>query len=220
MPPTADLILGADGFTSDAPVPVSAGRFVWNVLAEYLADNATATPARIFLAEPSETNITTRGNRIAGPAFEIIRADANDNNNVNNNNMTSSAIGNSDAGANPIAIALPVTLGVLMLCFLGFCVWFKRRQPDFGRGLFALFDRCGARRERGGGMGMAENGVGAVEGKGYGVGRGRSQRLRGQDIKVINTDLQGLRMNAMAMYGDQDRNVFREEMRRQERVRF
>ncbi|KAK3353318.1 hypothetical protein B0T25DRAFT_607531 [Lasiosphaeria hispida] len=168
--PAANLLGGADGFTSEL-INVSAGRFTWNILNDYLAAGFAATSARIFLEEPSLTNETTRG-----------------------------PVG---VGANPIAIVLPVVFGVLTLLLLGGCVWFRRKHPDFGRGWFT-FRRGG--RWRGGG--------------GYGVGRSKGQRLRGQDIKVINTDMNGLRMNAMAMNADRDRNIFREEMRRQERARF
>lgn len=64
---------------------------------------------------------------------------------------------------------------------------------------------------------------------GYGQGRSQRQRmgggggggLRGKDIKVVTTDIQGLRMNAVNMMAGQNqqqgRNVFREEVRRQER---
>lgn len=55
---------------------------------------------------------------------------------------------------------------------------------------------------------------------GFTAGRSKSQRIRHQDIKVVTTDMNGLRMNAMAMNGDRDRNVFREEMKRQDRGRF
>ena len=84
-------------------------------------------------------------------------------------------------------------------------MWFKRRNPDFFRGMFAFARRRGGSSRRGAGR--------------FGLGRSKS-RLRGDDIKVVTTDMNGLRMNAMAMNGGQDRNVFREEMRRQERARY
>lgn len=216
LPTTSGTTLGTDGFTS-ALIPTSIGRFTWNVLPSYLAAGAVSTQARIFLAEPSETNVTTRGNRIPGPRFELVTANGTPNNLNNNggNNRGGSTAGNGvnnvSTGANPVAIALPVVFGVLTLCFLGFCVWFKRRHPDFLRDVFAFRRRRWPKQRGGNGSGGAGR---------FGFGRSKSQRLRGEDIKVINTDMNGLRMNAMAMNGDRDRNVFREEMRRQERARY
>jgi hypothetical protein len=63
--------------------------------------------------------------------------------------------------------------------------------------------------------------MGGGGGRGYGIGRSRSQRVRGQDIKVVTTDIAGLRMNAMAMNGERGgSNVFRDEVRRQDKMRF
>ncbi|KAK0620123.1 hypothetical protein B0T14DRAFT_224262 [Immersiella caudata] len=207
IPTVSGQTAGIDGFTSEL-VPTSNGRFTWSVLPSYLHSSTLATTARIFLAEPSETNVTTRGNRIPGPRVEIVSASVLNNNNNNNNNQNGANRNNQQqplaTGSNPIAIALPIVFGILTLCFLGFCVWFKRRNPDFFRGMFAFARRRGGSR-RGGGR--------------FGLGRSKS-RLRGDDIKVVTTDMNGLRMNAMAMNGGQDRNVFREEMRRQDRARY
>jgi len=191
---------GRDGFTSDL-VATSLGRFTWTILPEYLADGFASVPAVLFLAEPSETNVTTRGNRIPGPRVELVSGTGQP---LANNPSSSNRNNNVSTGANPVAIALPVVFGVLTLCFLGFCVWFKRRHPDFVRNLFSFRRRPSWPRPRG-----------------FGIGRSKSQRLRGEDIKVINTDMNGLRMNAMAMNGalnaERDRNLFREELRRQDR---
>ncbi|KAK0715104.1 hypothetical protein B0H67DRAFT_644892 [Lasiosphaeris hirsuta] len=202
--PSANLLGGADGFTSEL-INVSTGRFTWNILADYLAAGFASTPARIFLEEPSLTNETTRGLRTVGPRVELVSSTGRPLRDPPPPPPPAGSVDNGPVGvgANPIAIVLPVVFGVLTLVLLGGCVWFRRRHPDFGRGWFT-FRRGG--RWRGG--------------AGYGVGRSKSQRVRGQDIKVINTDINGLRMNAMAMNGDRDRNIFREEMRRQERFRF
>ncbi|KAK5658366.1 hypothetical protein OQA88_2342 [Cercophora sp. LCS_1] len=206
---------GQDGFTSEL-IPTSIGRFTWNVLPDYLAQGFISAPARMFLAEPSEINITTRGGRNPGPFIQIVASNNNNaqppaqggnrGGNINNGNNNNN--NNAATGANPVAIALPIVFGILTLCSLGFCVWFKRRNPDFLRNMFAFRRRrYNPRTERSGGR------------FGLGLGRSRSQ-IRGQDIKVVTTDMNGLRMNAMAMNGGQDRNVFREELRRQDRTRF
>ncbi|KAK0641345.1 hypothetical protein B0T16DRAFT_380051 [Cercophora newfieldiana] len=211
LPANSGQTLGIDGFTSEL-IPTSAGRFTWSVLPSYLHSSTLATTARLFLAEPSETNVTTRGNRISGPRVEIVSSTIGNNNNLNNNNGNNRGANQQQTpasnGTNPIAIALPITFGILTLCFLGFCVWFKRRHPDFFRGMFAFNRRRFGRRGGNSGGGR------------FGFGRSKSTRLRGDDIKVVTTDMNGLRMNAMAMNGGQDRNVFREEMRRQERARY
>lgn len=190
------------------------------------------TQARLFLGEPSEINITTRGNRIPGPRVELLPSGntnsfvgGNSNNNGGNiaNPGTASGNNNDPAAAplsNPIAIALPITFGILTLCFLGFCVWFRRRHPDFGRGFVQVcLGRRWRRRQRWPRQGPSGGAVGGAAG-GFTAGRSKSQRIRHQDIKVVTTDMNGLRMNAMAMNGDRDRNVFREEMKRQDRGRF
>jgi len=223
LPANAGQTSGIDGFTSEL-IPTSTGRFAWSVLPSYLHSAAFSTQARFFLAEPSEINITTRGNRIVGPRVEIISTTAgnnNNNNNANGNNRNGNPAGQSNVatGSNPVAIALPIVFGVLTLLFLGFCVWFKRRHPDFFRGFMSRFRRrLPARRVVAPPLGGNVGGAGR-----FGLpGRSKSKisRLRGEDIKVVTTDMNGLRMNAMAMNGDRDRNVFREEMRRQERARF
>ncbi|KAK1752235.1 hypothetical protein QBC47DRAFT_405439 [Echria macrotheca] len=198
---------GQDGFTSDL-IPTNVGRFTWNVLPEYLAPGFAAVPAALFLAEPSLTNITTRGNRIPGPRVELVSGTGQPLTDAPN----SDSANNVSTGANPVAIILPVVFGVLTLCSLGLFVWVKRRYPDFWTNLMSFrFRRWPAGRGGGGGRGGM-------------FGRSKSQKLRGQDIKVINTDMNGLRMNAMAMNGalnaERDRNVFREELRRQDKSRY
>jgi len=208
LPANSGQTLGIDGFTSEL-IPTSTGRFSWVILPSYLHSSTLATTARIFLAEPSETNVTTRGNRIPGPRVEIVSTTAN--NNINGNNRGANQQQNAaSTGSNPIAIALPIVFGVLTLCFLGFCVWLKRRHPDFFRRIFT-FGR--------GRIGWRGGNSGKSRGR-FGLGRSKSSRIRGDDIKVVTTDMNGLRMNAMAMNGGQGRNVFREEMRRQDSARY
>jgi hypothetical protein len=200
VPDTTNLAGGGqEGFTSDL-IPTNVGRFTWNVLPEYLAPGFAAVPATLFLAEPSLTNITTRGNRIPGPRIELVSGTGQPLTDAPNGSAN-----NVSTGANPVAIILPVVFGVLTLCSLGLFVWVKRRYPDFWRNFLSFRFR-------------------RWPGRGGKFGRSKSQKLRGQDIKVINTDMNGLRMNAMAMNGalnaERDRNVFREELRRQDKSRY
>ncbi|KAK3294484.1 uncharacterized protein B0H64DRAFT_463401 [Chaetomium fimeti] len=248
----ADFALTANGppetagFTS-SPLDPNTGTFPWTILATYLPPDSTTTTATLSLAAPLSHAPTTNGTfvrigaatiRFPGPRVHILRSTTTSNNNTT---TTPSAITDTNAplttttttttptpqpapsqAPNPLAIALPVTLGLLTALAMVLYAVLKRHRPDLlarGRrrpGCLSCWGVCRRRREEGG---------------------GRRVRLKGRavEIRVVKTDLEGLRGNAVRMMGGSanggggggtnggdgvgEGNVFREEVRRQELVR-
>ncbi|KAK4109134.1 hypothetical protein N656DRAFT_848067 [Canariomyces notabilis] len=124
--------------------------------------------------------------------------------------------------ANTLAIALPVAFGLLTLLLMAGYVLLKRHNPGFSARTF--FSGAAATLQRwwvgtvvagvkGGGGGYGER---QSRGQRVGTGQGKSLRkkmtgngngnrngvtggLRGKEIRVVTTDLDGLRMNAVRM---------------------
>ncbi|KAK4225376.1 hypothetical protein QBC38DRAFT_368820 [Podospora fimiseda] len=221
-----------NGFTSLVMSP-SSGRFTWRPLERDLPTGINTLTAAIFIAEPftdSDGNGTTlEGNdRFAGPRVRLIRGSRRNNGQggpgsgtggaiVNNNNPNNNMGAIGAGGPNPLAIVLPVVFGVVTLVIMaGFMMW-KKRNPGWSmkeaviKGVPALLRR--RIRPKGALIAPAPTGTSYT-----------GPRIRGQDIKVVTTDINGLRMNAMRLagggVGEGETNVFREEMMRQERLRF
>ncbi|KAK0744891.1 hypothetical protein B0T21DRAFT_380995 [Apiosordaria backusii] len=201
---------GTEGFTSTILNP-SRGTFNWSILDSYLDPDTSSLIAVLSIAEPftdSDGNGTVlEGNdHFPGPVVTIVRGPArptstNPASGGTINTPPSASVNNT--GPSPITIALPILFGFLTAITLACCMIYKRRHPSFKIG------------EKVAGW-MSRSGRGGFEDGGGG--------LSGKDIKVVTTDIQGLRMNAVNMMaggggntGQQGRNVFREEVRRQER---
>lgn len=234
-----------NGFTSLVISPAS-GRFVWQVTDRDLPAGVNALTAAIFIAEPftdSDGNGTTlEGNdRFTGPRVGIIRGSRRNDGTgavnttggaiVNDNNNPASNMGAiGSGGPNAVAIALPVVFGALTLMVMIGLVLFKRRNPGWSLREAIVKGVPGMLRRK---MRPARQ-----AGIGGGVATHAGKRIRGEDIRVVTTDINGLRMNAMRMagggvgggmmggggYGEGafirgqgGGNVFREELRRQER---
>ncbi|KAK3688233.1 hypothetical protein B0T22DRAFT_535454 [Podospora appendiculata] len=176
---------GSDGFTTDA-IDVATGRYTWTILASYLEPDARSRSAKLFLATPTDTDndgTFDAQDRLAGPRVQIISANTTTSPNNDNNN-------NKSMGPNPLSIALPVSLGVLVLLLIGGYFLLKRRaqnNPGAG-GIRHIFSRGS-----------------------------RAQRLPRDPVTIIHSTHMnaGMRMQTMG----ESRNVFREEMSRQDRLR-
>ncbi|KAK4177091.1 hypothetical protein QBC36DRAFT_327766 [Triangularia setosa] len=215
---------GTEGFTSTILNP-SLGTFNWSILDSYLDDpDVPSLIAVLSIAEPftdSDGNGTVfeGNNRFPGPVVTIVRGPARptSTNSVSGGTInTPPSASNDNTGPSPLTIALPILFGFLTAITLACCMIYKRRHPSFKIG--AMVRGWMNRSGRGG--------FGGLKASGYGQGRSQRQRiggggLRGKDIKVVTTDIQGLRMNAVNMMAgqgqQQGRNIFREEVRRQER---
>ncbi|KAG7287539.1 hypothetical protein NEMBOFW57_007051 [Staphylotrichum longicolle] len=150
----------------------------------------------------------------------ILRADTdpNPNTNTNNpaltnsnsnnptlNNLTnpapSSQLQSQDPGPNPLAIALPILFGLLTALAMASYALLKRHKPDVLRRLTLAGPRFWWWRR--GGPPAAAAGLSGYGERKWGQGREGQQkvRLRGRDveIKVVKTDLEGLRANAGRM---------------------
>ena len=243
----------------------NSGRFAWQITDRDIPAGVNALTAAIFIAEPftdSDGNGTTlEGNdRFEGPRVGITRGNrrtdgpggtgginttggaiVNDNNNNNNNNSNNpasnmGAIGSG--GPNAVAIALPVVFGALTLMLMTALVVFKRRNPGWSLREAIVKGVPGMLRRK---LRPAGPRAGMMGGPAVVKRAGTGKRIRGEDIRVVTTDINGLRMNAMRMAGggvgggmmggggtggygegafiraEGSGNVFREELRRQER---
>ncbi|KAJ9133883.1 hypothetical protein NKR23_g10492 [Pleurostoma richardsiae] len=98
-----------------------------------------------------------------------------------------------------VAIAVPVVIGVVALLAAGFCLWSWRRH---GRIL---------------GFGGGSSSGGGKSGQGYGVRQSRSQRVGGAAVPVDTDKSRGIQLTDRESWSPtQGRNVFREEIERQE----
>ncbi|KAL2121058.1 hypothetical protein VTJ04DRAFT_5085 [Mycothermus thermophilus] len=210
------------GFTSTALDP-SAGAFRWPILDAYIPGNSTSATALLSIAAPNPTTSTNGsfvriGNgahRFPGPSVEIIRAaDAgpgasnaadqtpllNGNGNTpqqgqgqqqpssetQSSTTTGTAPPTSQGPLNPLAIALPISLGVFTALLMVAYIMLKRNRPD-------LLAKLSPKKW-------------GVGGGGYGERQSRRQRMRkvggrNVEIKVVKTDVEGLRANAARMVG-------------------
>ncbi|KXX75858.1 hypothetical protein MMYC01_207344 [Madurella mycetomatis] len=155
--------------------------------------------------------------RHAGPRLALLRrgsfssADLNASTPLLNNQPQSPDGNNNNNSAQPslntLAIILPVVFGLLTLVLMAGYVFLRRRNPGFTvRGW--LSGAFGPARGDGGwwrGLGWKERGYGERQSKGQRLGKKTNKLqgvgLRGKEIKVVTTDLQGLRMNAVRMAG-------------------
>ncbi|KAK4235579.1 hypothetical protein C8A03DRAFT_17695 [Achaetomium macrosporum] len=249
-------VLETAGFTSSALDP-HAGFFAWPILASYLPATANSTSALLSLAAPlsnSPTNGTFRrigvGTiRFPGPRVHILRESDSESANrtsatsgaiSNNNNSSSGSIIGSSAGEQThpqqgeqssqdikLAIALPIALGVFTALVM-VAYYFLVRHRHRSEFATALLDWWRHGRKGAGRKGYAER-QSRRHRVGGGAGGG-AVRLGGRDveIKIVKTDLEGLRVNAvrMGMVGGEgleqgwNGNVFRKEVLRQQRERI
>ena len=203
------------GFTSAALDP-TLGTFAWPILAAYLASPTTnTTTVRLSIAAPLANPPSNTGSfvrigagtvRFPGPQVRILRAAANSTlatlspatTTTTTTTLSSNLAQTSGSGGvNPLAIVLPVIFGVLTALAMIAYALMARHKPGWLAGV--------RRRVCCGG------------------GRGDRVRLRGRDveIKVVKTDLEGLRANAGRLaaegrFGGGGGNAFREEVGRQD----
>ncbi|KAK3903517.1 hypothetical protein C8A05DRAFT_32732 [Staphylotrichum tortipilum] len=245
-PPPTEIFVQADftlpsnsggsnvGFTS-APLDPNAGTFSWPILPSYLPSSANLTTVILSLAAPLVQNPTsgsfirigTGTVRFPGPQIRIVRSSTTTNaaaattSRVGSTASAAAQSGTASAPVNPLAIALPVVFGVLTALAMAGYILLKRRNPRLLQRLNPFARRNDDNFSGSGYFGRGQQSLGG------GVG---SVRLRGRnvEIKVVKTDMEGLRANAGRMVvgggngrGQQGRgqmgrgNVFREEVRRQ-----
>ena len=247
-PSNNDITNGEAGITISS-LDAAASQFTWSVLASYLPPNTNSTSAILFLAEPLTTPRaipTTNGTRFSsgttrfpGPQIHIFRTLSTTTTATTTINTTNSSSSSSQqqqptepqTQLNPLAIALPIAFGALTLLLMAAYILLKRRRPDIlERMLPSKLSRP---------TWLKRNGYGERQSQGQRTGGtvAGGVRLQGKEIKVVTTDLDGLRMNAVRMAEAErgwggggggmglglglgpDGNVFREEVRRQERMR-
>jgi hypothetical protein len=193
-----------EGFTSPRML-ASQGFYIWNIDSNFLTNrNTPLSSVNVSLAlayfEDLYGNLVSE---IQGPTVIVTSTPFQDPNGNTNDNKP-----------NVVAIAVPIVVIIVFLALAGLCVWSWRRHgtvPVLG----AL-----KRRSTGGG------------GQGYGVRQSRSQRV-GADPAVVGSDKKaavGVELTDRDSWspstspsgpGGQGtgRNVFREELQRQERER-
>lgn len=197
----------SDGFTSDR-IPASQGYFVWTIAPDFLTKQGhPSLDVSLFLAY-SDDNAADLQDRVAGPSIVITNAEKG-----------SDTSGGGSKGVSPAAIAVPIIVVVVLAILGAVCFMSWRRH-----GTLPLVGAIGSARRRSGSQG-------------YGIRQSRSQRVGGGDGGVgvgaggvgVDDKNRGAAGNAGGIQlTDRDswsptgaadgrgRNVFREEMERQQ----
>lgn len=193
-----------EGFTS-AQISVETGFFAWEIPSDFLTEmNQTSINVSLSVAWMvyGEQWDQTQVDEIAGPTVYVRAASP----------TTGTGAGGS-VSVNPAVIAVPVVVGLLLVALLGVFCWRWRRT-----GTMPLF-----------------GGVARRSSQGYGVRQSKAQRVGSGSFGAVRSDKPtpnvgiqltdreswsptspgGARLGSNAE--GQGRNVFREELERQER---
>lgn len=217
------------GFTSPGLDP-NSGIFSWLILAAYLfppTANSTTAHLSITLPPPPSTADRTPSResaRFPGPQIHILPSTTSNPNAADSAILPPAPLDSNrarTAGPNPLAIALPIALGLATALLMAAYALAKRYRPGW---LPSFLRGSGGSRVKG------TTKEGGERGRWFGSKRGGVVRLRGRavEIQVVKTDLEGLRANAVRAWagrgglgsaGGGGGNVFREEVERQERER-
>jgi hypothetical protein len=207
-----------EGFTS-GQIPVGQGYYVWQPNISVMANRRLSTlSVRFYLSyfdsEESGTNNTAAVTRVAGPIVTV-------SNNTTPVDEESSGGNSSPGAAKVVTIAVPVVLAVVFLIILGLCLWSWRRH-----GHVPLIGSRFSRKSRQG-YGIGKSGP-------QRVGSGVGQTAEGDQKISTNVGIQlterdswsprsprdsGNTVSSDERRPAQERNVFREELRRQEMER-
>ena len=174
-----------------ASVPASRGFFAWHIDSAILTNRKVSMlNASLFLLYDEHSgNINGKLAEPKGGHAVLITS-------------TPLAV-SGGSGVSALAIALPVVIGVVALGLLGFCVWSWRRH-----GRVPLLGGLGAKRR-------------SRSGQGYGVRQSHSQRTGGGAASGKKGGGVGIQLTPTESWSptspSHGRNVFREEVERQER---
>lgn len=196
---------GRNGFTSGPKrILATQGYYPWTIDSNFLQSQGhSSLNVSIGLSYYKETsNGDSFPHSIQGPTVLIINGKAD---------------GTGGATTNPIVIAVPVVIAVVAIGLLSFCIWSWRRHGKLPR-VGILFNKRGSTAGGGGGSGQ-----------GYGIRQSRAQRA-GPGFDGLGTDQKTATPSVGIQLTDRDswsptapsgvhRNVFREEVKRQERER-
>lgn len=192
------------GFTSPL-LPVTKGFYAWTIEDSILTGRASPlSTLNISLTLAYYKDNTSDSEDVPGPTVIVnsLLSDPGDN--------------HGGGGTNVVAIAVPVVIVLVLLALTGLCVWSWRRH-----GTVPVLGALRRRSTTGGG------------GQGYGIRQSRSQRVGdGPGEAVVGSDKKsggvGIPLTdrdswspstSPAGPGGGQRNVFREEMERQQRER-
>jgi hypothetical protein len=196
-----------EGFTSPRLV-ASQGFYIWNIESSFLASrDSPLTSLNVSLTLAYFQDLYGNSvEEIPGPTVIVTSTPFEDGSNSG-----------SDDKPNVVAIAVPIVIIIVFLALAALCVWSWRRH--------GTVPVLGALRRR------STAGAG---GQGYGIRQSRSQRIgagAGPDPAVVGSDKKtgvGIQLTDRDSWspstspsgpGGGQRNVFREEMERQERER-
>ncbi|KAK4108870.1 hypothetical protein N656DRAFT_783829 [Canariomyces notabilis] len=206
------------GLTIAGPFPASQGFYAWSIPSDFLSSRTAEQLNLTFTLVQNDTS-TPEGNDIrtyGGPTVYLTPS------------SSPTGMGPSGSGGTPtntiVAIAVPVVVITILLLFSGLCFLSYRRH-----GTIPLLSTLRKRRPTVGG------GIGGGGGAGYGVRQSRAERMgTGAALPGDNkseTDVGGVELTdrdswsptytARSAAGGEGRgrNVFREELARQESLR-
>ncbi|KAK4150152.1 hypothetical protein C8A00DRAFT_18264 [Chaetomidium leptoderma] len=191
------------GFTS-TPLDPNTGAFPWPILASYLPPTSNASIALLSIAAPLPQTSTNGSfirtgagtTRFPGPQVHILRASqptpsssppTDQQQQQQQQQQPQNDQQQNPTSPNPLAIALPIAFGLLTaLAMVGYAL-LKRHRPETLARLAFWKKRT---------KGNSSSGSSSRSGGGGGRGRVRGREV---EIRVVRTDLEGLRANAAKM---------------------
>ncbi|KAL2264573.1 hypothetical protein VTJ83DRAFT_7083 [Remersonia thermophila] len=222
--------LGHLGHTSE-PFPASQGFYAWSIPSNFLSQQQRGNPNRMNVtfvlaydddATPADADLVQR----VGPSVFVV---AKTRKHVVSNNPGASEdddddddddndSGSGGSGLNVLAIALPLSIVAVLLVAFGLCYTRYRRTgavPLFGAAVTKL-----RRRSTGGGYGVRQSRAERTGSVAAGAGIGVGARGAAPDNKS-ETDVDGgIQLTDRESWSPRSgRNVFREEVERQAKVK-
>ena len=198
---------GADsGVRAAEKVRASVGFFAWPVPDDFLSSRGLRALNVTFWLQEDLAATTSPDDVMLweGPSAYVVEGRPSP--------PTPVAVGSGNK-PNVVMIAVPVVIGIVVLLLAGLCVWSWRRH-----GTVPIVGALAAAKRRSGGGGA-----------GYGVRKSQSERVAGRGVGMVGDDKAGPNAGGIQLTdrdswsptgtGAGSRNVFREELQRQERQR-
>ena len=180
-------------------MPASQEYYVWSIRSDFLAKQGHSSLVASLSLAYSDEGKDELENRVDGPSITITETKS-----------TGGDGGGGGGGVSAVTVAVPVVIVAVLLILGGMCFWSWRRH-----GTLPLVGSLGRRQRRTSGS------------QGYGIRQSRSQRVGGNGVgDGVTSDKNrpdaGIQLTDRDSWsptgggGAQGRNVFREEVQRQQ----
>lgn len=186
-------------------MPASVGFYAWTIPNDFLAQVGRGSSLNMTFSLAKDVEETEQPNdteSIQGPTVLVVSGTAPA------AGGSPDGSGSGKSGPSAVAIAVPVVVAAVVLLLVGLCVWSWRRH-----GTVPIVGALGKVRRRSGGYGVRQSHSERTGARGAGLAAGGS----------IGSDKAGIQLTDRDSWSPtgtgHTRNVFREEVQRQERER-